>query len=516
MSNARTIAKNTGWYGLENIISSIITVFTSIAIARTLGPSKMGYMIYVMWIATVVSSLGSLGIPAATSKYMAEFLGKQDRGPARFIYFRTLFLQVCLASVSTIVLLAWVKQDANAEYRRASILIVLSIWPTMVNFISAQANAATEQLEKNLPASIASTAVFLFAVVGTLVLHLGIIGVAASFLIMRIVDFTARLVPTMRRIESWEKITAHPADLSRRMTRFAVQSVATLIIALIVWNRSEVVLLRHLCFDIRQVAFYSVAFSLADRLLIGSSVFASSTSTTMFAQYGRDQSKLASLAASSFRYLALTAIPVHCIATALAAPALLVFYGDKYLGAAAAVTLAPLLCMPKAFLGPVQSLLQSTERQSLVISSTIIAGIVDIGIAWWLIPIFGAVGACFASGAAQVIAIGSMWGLAMRLYHIRLPWRQLAKICAISVVAALIAHFISIELTPVWGVVWGGAGSLLVLLVLIPVMRVMEPEDHVRFRILTSTLPKPLAAPLDKFLALLGRPELAGATSANG
>jgi O-antigen/teichoic acid export membrane protein len=64
MSNTKIIARNTGWYGLENIISAILTLITSIAIARSLGPSKMGYIIYVMWISSVVSSLGGLGIPS--------------------------------------------------------------------------------------------------------------------------------------------------------------------------------------------------------------------------------------------------------------------------------------------------------------------------------------------------------------------------------------------------------------------------------------------------------------------
>lgn len=43
-------------------------------------------------------------------------------------------------------------------------------------------------------------------------------------------------------------------------------------------------------------------------------------------------------------------------------------------------TLAPLLCMmPKAFIGPVQSLLQSAKRQSDFILAAVLAGIVDMG-----------------------------------------------------------------------------------------------------------------------------------------
>ena len=152
MSNTKIIARNTGWYGLENIISAILTLVTSIAIARTLGPSKMGYIIYVTWISSVVSSLGGLGIPSTTQKYMAEFLGMRDRGTARHIYLRTMVLQIALATLATAGIIVWVLGDASKGYKVASVLIVLSIWPAMVNSISAMANVATEEMSKNLPA----------------------------------------------------------------------------------------------------------------------------------------------------------------------------------------------------------------------------------------------------------------------------------------------------------------------------------------------------------------------------
>ena len=52
---------------------------------------------------------------------------------------------------------------------------------------------------------------------------------------------------------------------AKRMMSFAWQSVASMMVALIVWDRSEVILLKYLCADIRQVAYYSVAFSMAER-----------------------------------------------------------------------------------------------------------------------------------------------------------------------------------------------------------------------------------------------------------
>jgi O-antigen/teichoic acid export membrane protein len=319
----------------------------------------------------------------------------------------------------------------------------------------------------------------------------------------------------MKRILAWEKSHVQPVGLPKRMMSFAWQSVTTMILALIVWNRSEVILLKYLCSDIRQIAYYSVAFSMAERLLISSAVFGSAAAATIFAQYGRDKSRLPTITASSFRYLALSSIPVHFIAAALALPALLLLYGNQYKGAAMVVTLAPLLCMPKAFIAPVQSLLQSAERQGYVILATVLAGVVDMSVAWYLIPAHGAVGACIGSGVAQVMAVGIMWAVGIHLYKVKLPWLQVAKISFISVLASLTAHYVAVQFSPLWAVLWGGSASLIVLFVLFYVMRVLEPEDRDRFNTLTGMLPKPIARPVNAVLLLLIRPELAGATPTN-
>jgi O-antigen/teichoic acid export membrane protein len=303
MSNTKIIARNAGWYGLENILSAVVSLFTSIAIARALGPSKMGYIIYVSFIASVVGSLGGLGIPSTTQKYMAEFLGRADRGTARHIFAYTMFLQIGLATLATIGIVLWVLGDANAGYRLASVLVALSIWPIMVNTVVAQANVGMEEMSRNLPASIISICFFFVSIAATMVFKWGVLGVGASMLLMRMIDFLVRLVPTLKYIHSWESSYEHVPGLLKRMIAFSWQSVASMVVAMIVWDRSEFFLLKHLCADIRQVAYYSVAFSMAERLLITSTVFGSASGATVFAQYGRDKSRIASITASTLRYV---------------------------------------------------------------------------------------------------------------------------------------------------------------------------------------------------------------------
>jgi O-antigen/teichoic acid export membrane protein len=515
MSNTKTIAKNSGWFGFETVVSGIVGLVSSIAINRYLGPSKNGYLVYVSYIASVVSSLGGMGIPATTRKYMAEFIGKGDRGTARYIFLRTLLLQTALATLATGGFLYWVLGDAGADYKLASALLVVSIWPSMVNSIAAQANTATEDLSTNLPASVVSALVYFFSIAATVVFHWGVVGIGAALLLMRTVDLLVRFFPTLKRVLAWKITHAHPPGLRGRMMAFAWPSIASMAVSLIVWGRSEIVLLKSLSTDIRQVSFYSLAFTMAEQLLLVATIFGTAAGATIFVQYGRDKSRLPAITASTFRYLALVSIPLHFIAASLAVPALLLLYGHQFQDAALVVALAPLLCLFKAFITPAQSLLQSSERQSYVIAATVFAGIVDIGVAWYLIPAHGAVGACIGNGAAQAAAVGIMWAVTIYLYKVKLPWVLVAKVAFISALASLTAHYVAMRLPPLWAILCGGSASLIVLFGLFYLMRVLEPEDRDRVNLLSRLLPKRFAGPVENVLSVLIRPAPASASPAN-
>jgi O-antigen/teichoic acid export membrane protein len=322
---------------------------------------------------------------------------------------------------------------------------------------------------------------------------------------MRSVDFLVRFFPTMKRALAWETTHVHPPGLRQRMIPFASQAVGSMFVAQIVWGRSEIILLKMLCSDVKQVSFYSVAFTMAEQLLLAAIIFGTAAGTTIFAQYGRDKSRLPELGASTFRYIVMMSIPLHFIAASLAYPALLLFYGHKFEGAAMVVTLAPLLCMFKAFLAPAQNLLESFERQRYVIAATVIAGVIDISVAWCLIPSYGAVGACIGNGAAQLAAVSLMWMAAIRLYKVRLPWLLVAKIVFCSALASLTAHYIAMLMAPWLAILCGGSAALAVFFGFFYLTRVGEPSDHDRLKILVGILPKPLASPAGRVLSSLFR-----------
>jgi hypothetical protein len=72
----------------------------------------------------------------------------------------------------------------------------------------------------------------------------------------------------------------------------------------------------------------------------------------------------------------------------------------------------------------------------------------------------------------------------------------------------LTAHYVAVQFaTPLWAILCGGSASVFVLFGLFYLMRVLEPEDHDRFKLLAGMLPKPIAGPVQKILSLLACPE---------
>jgi O-antigen/teichoic acid export membrane protein len=161
--NGKTITRNSFWYGVETFANLFLTIFTSIVIARSIGPEKLGYFLYLVWIAGVAQTLGGLGIPAATRKYMSEYFGRGQIGIAKTVFYRTLRLQTFDGSGVTLAACLAIWFFAERQYRVIGLFMIGSIFPSMVNSIAAGANTALEDLRANVPASLVSTGIFVTA-----------------------------------------------------------------------------------------------------------------------------------------------------------------------------------------------------------------------------------------------------------------------------------------------------------------------------------------------------------------
>lgn len=486
--NSKTIAKNSFWYGVETVTTLVLTAFTSIVIARKIGPTKIGYFLYVWWIVGIVGNLGMLGVPAATRKYMAEYFGRGRMGIAKTVFYKTLGMQTGIAAAITTASLAAFWLWGDREYRAMSLVMMASIFPYMLNSIAAMANSGLEDLRANVPASMVSTGTYVIAVFLSLYMGWDLFGIAVGMFLMRALELPVRLIPVMRRLREHK---AQPLEkaVSRRMFVFSGQSLALMLITLIVWDRSEMVVLKNFCPDIRQVAFYSVAFNITERLLVFSQIFGTATGTTMMAQFGRDATKLRDIARTAVRYLALIAFPIHLGLAAIAAPVMWIIYGHQYMEAAPVLAIAACLGIPKAFYLPVQSLLMSLDRQDVLIRWGIVSGALNIALDFALIPKHGAIGAAIANGLAQMFTVLVLWLAALGLLKFRMPVSGVVKTGAVSAAMAILVHAAVADLSAVPAAVIAIALGVALYFVGLRVSGTLSGADRERMLLLNRHMP---------------------------
>jgi len=502
-SKSATVARNSFWYGLEIAANFASVFFTSIAIARAFGPKQLGYFNYVLWIANIASAVGSLGLPAATRKYMAEHLAAGEEGLARTIFFTTLRLQLFLSLGLTAAGLAVALMWAEPHYSLIATLIVLTLVPRMLTLIPSLANVAAENLRANTPGALLGVAVYVVAVTLSLRCGWGLLGVAAGMLVSTSVEFAVKLWIVWRWVRPLPKGFAMPVELKRRMFRFSSQSIILMLIDLVVWNRSDIFFLKLLDKDIRQITFFSLAFNLSEKVGLIPDVLGGSMGVSVMAEYTRSKLYVRRVLSTSACYMLLVALPMFLGLAALSGPIVGTLYGVQYLPAVPVLAIAALFAIPKALRHPVEELLQAAEEQRFIILWFCVCGMVDMALDLLLIPKHGAAGAAIANGSAQMLAVIGTWSRASYILGFSLRMNTLFKTLISGAVMAAGVLTISVFLNHWLAMITGAITGAALYCVMLRVTRALVAEDRERLLRAGKSFPTPVRVYLDKLIGML-------------
>ncbi len=486
-SAAGKILNNSFWYGLETALETVIFFGTSIIVARALGPQKLGYFSYINLFVSVVTATGGSGLATATRKYMSEFLAAERPGIARavyrFAYRYQLLGAICIASAGVIA----VQLFGDPTYRVMSTILIVSIVPGVMSWVPAMANVAFEDLRKNTFSAICYLVTYASVILLTLHFHWDLVGIASASLVGRSVECVLRTIPLHARLREIE-FEELPEEIVRRVRQFCFQAIGLQVLMSVVWNRSEMIFLRHYC-TLEQMGFYSVSAGLASKLLLVPKTFGGATGVTLMVECGRDPGRVKGIVKNASRYLLLFSVPVHLGVAAITAQAIRVAYGPKYVGAVPALVVASLLALPLAFQEIPETLLRAADRQKHMIKWLIVTGVVNMLLDWILIPRYGAVGAAWGNGLSQIFGVCAIWVQAKREYTFALPRHSAVRILLAGLVMAAVAF-------PISQILKGRLGVSVAILVAVPVYIAMikmvhglEPSDRVRLSTIGGRLP---------------------------
>jgi O-antigen/teichoic acid export membrane protein len=505
-SNAKVIGRNFIFMGLEVVITLVCTLLTTVAIARVIGPTRLGYFNLVFWLTSITCSVGSLGIPLTTFKYMGEFLGGGKKELARAVFFYNLWAQTAIASLLAAISMVAVFVLVAPEYRICSALLVLSMVPNMITFVPSQANCAAEDAALNTRGALVGAIVYVIAVFFSLLLGWNLIGIAAGVLLYRTAELAVKIIPVFKSMKTVPRVPL-PVDIRKRMFSFSGLSTGLMILQIVIWDRSDIILLKLLQPDIRQLAFFSVCFSVADRLMRLPQTFASALSATQMAEYGRDKDRLFKMTSQASMYVLLGALPILIGLACIGGPFVRVMYGAQYLPAIPVFIVVALLSIPRAVLMPAQTLLYSAEDLGFILKWGSVAAVINVLLDLTLIPTHGALGAAWANGIAQTFAAVSIWARVLIRYPVRIEMQAVLRLVAATIaMAVVVLGIVALPLSAVMHLSVAVPAGAIVFVITSRLFMVLRKDDRRRLLVFSGLLPTPVSSSFTRLVDFLVPP----------
>jgi O-antigen/teichoic acid export membrane protein len=431
--------RNVLFSGVRLAVGMGATIFTSAIIARRLGPSNMGIYGYAMWLVGTLGIMANVGLPAAITKYVSEFIGSGDAARAAQVGKRLMLTQLAVAGGVSGLTACFVL--LKSPYR--SIILLAAV------MILAQA------LQQSLTAALVGVQRFdQIAVIGVYVglaqiasvgvaalLHSGVMGMlwatlvglwVGVWLFYRAVERCLLRLPADSQIYS---PSIEQPDLLRRITRFSFTISYVLLLDSIVWQRSEVLFLKWYS-TLAQIAFYTLAYSIASKLGEIATIITSTLLPLFSESYGRDNfGEIGQIFVNALKYLQMVMVPLCLLAAAMAGPLVRLVYGSSYLPSVLVLQVL-LICQAFTSIGSVgSSLLLGTERQGFIAKWGTLIAILNVVLDLILIPRYGAVGAAVANCTAQItgVFIGTFY--VVHYIRVSIPWRATAAVYSAAVIA---------------------------------------------------------------------------------
>jgi O-antigen/teichoic acid export membrane protein len=252
------------------------------------------------------------------------------------------------------------------------------------------------------------------------------------------------------------------------------------------------------------LAFFSVCFSVTDRLMRMPQTFANALSATQMAEYGRDKARLFRMTSKASTYVLLGALPILIGLACIGGPFVRVMYGPQYFQAIPVFIVVALFSIPKAILTPAQTLLYSAEDLGFVLKWGCVAAAMNVLLDVALIPSHGALGAAWANGVAQTFAALTIWGRVLVRYPVRIDRPVLLRLAAATLAMAIVVlGIVAIPFSPLMKLSVAIPAGAIVFLVTSRMFAVLQKDDRRRLLQLSALLPTPISSSLRRLVDFL-------------
>jgi O-antigen/teichoic acid export membrane protein len=414
------------WNSASKILPQFFTLVVSIAGARLLGASGLGRQSYIAFVATSAIYVLGLGIPLALMRQIGESVGAGLAPQARGLVRWSLRFSVGGAAIGLVGLTAVAL--GGAEPQAAWILAGLIVAAGVLTQIPDAIISGLPHWRDSSVVVLWSSALGAVATVLVLAAGGGVTGMIAVQLAVALpILFVMAVLGRRRLFAVAPRSEIAPRALRARTLRYSASVFVGTLVTLVVFRRSEFFFLNHYSTN-QQIAFYSIAFAVVTALVRLPSAMGQVLAPAVSTLFGAGAHERIAMGFSrALRLILLATMPIAAAAAALGPETIRLIWGEAYGPAQTPflIMVATSLVTPLTVLGG--ALVVGVGRVGVPLLADTGAAVVDIGLAFALVPGHGAVGAALANSAAQVTA-----GLPLIIYSSRLagPIRWEARILA--------------------------------------------------------------------------------------
>lgn len=439
MRFAETAVRNTLLRASGIATQFLAGAVSAVVLARTLGPTQMGVYSYLLWLVAVLLAPACFGIPSTLTKYIAASMGRGELPIALGLARRLLRVQVLITAAVTLLSIATVWRLGGSQSSELTLLALLLVVPVALREGLLGILSGLQRYDR-VAASALYTALAQVLCIGVAGwLRAGLAGMLLATLLAMALGAVATLGLTRNPVRQLlgEVAAPVPADLRRAIWRFAAAAFYTTLLSLVLWRRSEVLFLNHYSMA-AQVAFYSLSFSLLEKLeVLGASL--SSVLLPMTSEsYGRQGLEgIGPLFTSSVRYLQIAVVPLCFAGAALAGPLVRLAFGHDYVPMIPVLRTLLLMLAPSCLGGLAYVFLMAIDRQAFVARLWTGLALLNLVLAALLIPAGGAFGAAWVKTIVQVGLTAISLGYLARVIEAAFPWRSVGRIYAAAALTTL-------------------------------------------------------------------------------
>jgi O-antigen/teichoic acid export membrane protein len=400
------ILKGSGSVFSGSMIGKVVGFTLSLVLGRGLGSVLFGKYTLGLTVLRIAQSVSTLGLQNGIVRFGAPSYERGETARVKGTFLAGGGLGVLTALAIGVALFLGSHWLAYTVFQDPAMEQVVEVFACGLPFyvltylLSRMARALSKMQVDVLLDSILQPAFFLVLVGGVLAVGQGFTAALYAFLLSTVLAAGAGIYALYRLFPPL--LSSLPADLEiRSLLRFSLPIVGVTLASIGLTYTDRIML--GILSTSESVGLYQIAARLSEQLRFVLFAITAAFSPVISDLYHNDRiSKLSDLYANTVRWILLTTLPAAVLLIAFA-PQVMGIWGPDYRDGATLLRVLAVAHIVTAGVGTVGHMLQMSDHQDFVFAVNTSMAVLNVGLNWLFINVYGALGAALATGFIQVL-----------------------------------------------------------------------------------------------------------------